>query len=143
MPLFPEGGDLGKEECMRRKKRFAAAWLCLAVISALAAALPCAGRAGAGEGPAGQALEQRAVEVTRVKNDFLRRVLNDKAIPYQIDAKGAVVAVRVGGEWAAVAKIDIVPLVPAGGGSANPTAHEITFFTDRGIYRLVSSIAAR
>jgi hypothetical protein len=96
-----------------------------------------------GEETVSRALNRRAAEVTRMKNDFVRKVLIQKGIPHQVNQRGIVVRIQVAGKWEAVDKIEIIPVLRDEGQGAGIAMHEIYFTTKGGIYRIVSDFAIR
>ena len=94
-------------------------------------------------GIAGRALDKRAAEVTKMKNDFVTKVLLQERIPYKIDEAGIVVLIQIEGIWAPVEKVEIVPVLRDDGQGAGIVAHELYFTTASGVYRLVSDLAVR
>jgi hypothetical protein len=100
--------------------------------------------AQAEESPRGLALQQRATEVIKKKNDFIARVLTTYAIPYERNAEGAVVRLFREGRLVKVMKIEIVPLFKEGADKKQQlTAHELLFYTPEGVLSLVSESVIR
>ncbi len=88
-----------------------------------------------------RALQQRAAQVTKQKNDFIAKVLISNKIPYERNAQGVVVRIQVDGKWLDVTAIDIVPgLTETPGKKQQITAHELLFHTSDGTLELLSDL---
>ena len=91
-----------------------------------------------------RALQQRAIHVVTLKNDFVSRVLTSYDIPHERNAQGAVVRINMDGQWLNINAIEIVPVLKeAADKHQQVTAHELFFYTDDGILDLVSELIIR
>jgi len=91
-----------------------------------------------------RALQQRAHFVTKQKNDFVARVLTSYAIPHERNAQGVVVRIKMEGEWMNIKTIEIVPVLrEADDKRQQVAAHELYFYTPKGIVDLVSEMIIR
>jgi len=117
----------------------------LAVIIAAAVSMAPLQAPGAGTGQAGlsRAQEQRVADVVRMKNDFVRRLLERNGTPYRLDRTGIVVQLRIDNRWQPVKKTEIVPVVRDDDRGVQVVIHEIYFYTGAGVYRLVSDLTVR
>ena len=128
-----------KKQSEKRKLR-----VLFVITAALIAALAAAPVYGQREpGVADRALEKRAAEVTKMKNDFVAKVLIQERIPFKVDDKGAAVLIQIEGKWLPVEKVEIIPVMRDDAQGAGIVAHELYFTTAMGIYRIVSDIAIR
>jgi len=87
-----------------------------------------------------RAMEQRAVTVTRMKNDFVIRVLDYHHIPYELTSDGVVGRLNLRGQWVDVNRIEIVPVTSGNSDDFRVTGHELFFYTKGQILHLVSSL---
>ena len=117
----------------------------LAVIIASAILMAPLHALGAGAGQSGliRAQEQRVADVVRMKNDFVRRLLEKNGIPYRLDRTGIVIQLQIDGRWQPVKKTEIVPVVRDDDRGVQIVSHEIYFYTGSEIYRLVSDLTVR
>jgi hypothetical protein len=91
-----------------------------------------------------RALQQRAVYVTKLKNDFVARVLTSYSIPHERNDRGIVVRINMDGKWQAVNMIEIVPVLKAAADKRQyVAAHELYFYTADGILDLVSELTIK
>ncbi|MBN1663272.1 MAG: hypothetical protein JW943_06700 [Deltaproteobacteria bacterium] len=92
-----------------------------------------------------KALQQRAAQITKQKNDFIVRVLTSYAIGYELNAQGTVVRINMDNQWLDVNAIDIVPVLKESVDKRQyVAAHEIFFHTaDNNILDLVSELIIR
>ena len=91
-----------------------------------------------------RALQQRAAYVTKLKNDFVARVLTSYAIPNERNAQGAVTRLHVDGHWLDVTAVDIVPVLKETPDKRQQViAHELLFYTADGTLDLVSDLVVR
>jgi hypothetical protein len=90
-----------------------------------------------------QALNERAIYVTQLKNHFVTRVLDSYNIPYERNDAGVVVRLRIDNQWNVVDEIDIIPVMTPDTSQPRIMAHDIFFNTDRGIFHLVSELTVR
>lgn len=90
-----------------------------------------------------RALNDRAITVIQMKNRFITRVLDTYDVPYESNAEGVIVRIKVENVWNDVDRIDIVPLMSNDGEGVHVIAHNIFFGTKRGIFHLVSQLAVR
>lgn len=95
--------------------------------------------------PQGQirALKERAVTVSKRKNRFVARVLNQHRINYCTDRYGVVTRINFTGDWLNVMRIDVVPMVKKTPKVDEVVGHEIFIYTDRETVRLLSYTKAR
>jgi hypothetical protein len=127
-----------------RKTNRSAGWG-LAVMMALAVLITPLDVLGAWAGQAGlsRAQEQRVADVVRMKNDFVRRVLERNGIPYRLNSSGTAVQLRIDDRWQPVDKTEIVPVLRDDNRGGQVVIHEIYFYTGSGVYRLVSELTVR
>jgi len=90
-----------------------------------------------------RALEQRAAEVTELKNRFLSQVLDSYRVPYEKNQEGMVVRIQVENRWYRIQTVEIVPVTSPDGKDPAVTGHEIFFYTDGGIFHIVTPLTAR
>ncbi len=91
-----------------------------------------------------RALQQRAVYVTKQKNDFIVRVLTSYKIPHERDTQGSVVRINMEGQWLSIKTVEIVPIVKEGSDKyQHVIAHELFFYTENSILDLVSELTIR
>ncbi len=91
-----------------------------------------------------RALQQRADYIIKQRNNFVTRVLNSYAIPYERNAEGVVVRINMNGQWLDVTSIEIVPVLKeAADKQQHVAAHEIFFYTANDILDLVSELIIR
>lgn len=91
-----------------------------------------------------RALQQRAAYVTKQKNDFVARVLTSYAIPYEQNAQGVVVRIKVEDKWLDITAVEIVPVLKEGMDKHRfVAAHELFFYTANDILDLVSELTIR
>ncbi len=124
-----------------RKKLLLACFVSLFAFLSFPALGPAAGPAD-GYGQI-RALERRGVEVTALKNRFLTRVLDTYQVPYERNPDGMVVRIRVENLWHRIEAVEIVPVALAEGQTLDVTGHEIFFYTDGGVFHIVTPLAAR
>jgi hypothetical protein len=89
-----------------------------------------------------RALNQRAADVIKQRNDFVAQVLNSYAIPHERNEQGAVVRIKTDGRWLDVTTIEIVPVLKeAADKRQQVAAHELIFYTaNGGILDLLSDL---
>jgi hypothetical protein len=88
-----------------------------------------------------RALNQRAAYIISQRNDFVAQVLTSYTIPHERNEQGAVVRIKMDGEWLAVSTVEIVPVVRESAEQHRQVmAHEVLFYTTRGILYLVSEV---
>lgn len=86
-----------------------------------------------------RALDQRAAQVIKQRNDFVVQVLTTNEIPHERSEQGAVVRIRIEGQWLAVSSVEIVPVLrESAEKNRQLIAHELFFHTDGGTLYLVS-----
>ena len=124
-----------------RKKQLLACLVSLLVFLSFPALGPAADRAG-GYGQI-RALEQRGVEVTALKNRFLTHVLDAYQVPYERNPDGMVVRIQVESLWHRIEAVEIVPVALREGETLDVTGHEIFFYTDGGVFHIVTPLTAR
>ncbi len=90
-----------------------------------------------------RAMKQRAAKVTRMKNQYVTRVLEYNSIPYQLTSDGIVGRLKIQGQWVEVNRIEIVPVSNEDGNDFRVTGHELFFYTKDQILHLVSSLIIR
>jgi len=91
-----------------------------------------------------RALQQRAAHVTKLKNDFVARVLASYAIPHERNAQGAVARIEMDGRWLDITAIEIVPVLQEMPDHRQKVAaHALLFHTPEGILDLVSDLTVR
>ncbi|HOP36383.1 MAG TPA: hypothetical protein PL090_08660 [Syntrophales bacterium] len=124
-----------------RKKLLLACLVSLFVCLSFPALAPAADRAD-GYGQI-RALEQRGVEVTALKNRFLTHVLDAYQVPYERNPDGMVVRIQVESLWHRIEAVEIVPVALREGETLDVTGHEIFFYTDGGVFHIVTPLTAR
>lgn len=88
-----------------------------------------------------RALDQRAAHVIKQRNDFVAQVLTSYAIPHERNEQGAVVRIKMDGQWLAVSTVEIVPVLRESTEKRQQVmAHELLFHTPRGILDLLSEL---
>jgi len=91
-----------------------------------------------------RALQQRAHYVTKQKNDFVARVLTSYQIPHERNNQDVVVRIKMEGEWINIKTIEIVPIVRESDDKhGQVAAHELYFYTTKGILNLISELIIR
>lgn len=90
-----------------------------------------------------RAMQQRAAKVTRMKNEFVTRVLKSYAIPYKLTPEGVVGKLKLDNKWVAVHQIEIIPLAYEENDNLKVTGHEIYFYTKDKILNLESALIVR
>ncbi|PKN06438.1 MAG: hypothetical protein CVU72_04480 [Deltaproteobacteria bacterium HGW-Deltaproteobacteria-7] len=91
-----------------------------------------------------RALHERAVHVTRQKNDFIVRVLTSYKIPHEVNEQGVVVRINMDSKWMNIRSIEIIPVLQESADkSQQVAAHELYFFTDEGILDVFSALTIR
>jgi hypothetical protein len=91
-----------------------------------------------------RALQQRAAYVTKIKNDFVARVLTSYKIPHDRNEQGVVVRINMDGKLQDITKIEIVPVLKESADKRQyVAAHELYFYTADGILDLVSELTIR
>jgi hypothetical protein len=91
-----------------------------------------------------RALQQRAAYVTKMKNDFVDRVLTSYKIPHDRNEQGVVIRINMDGKWQDITNIEIVPILKESADkSQSVTAHELYFYTADGILDLISELTIR
>jgi hypothetical protein len=88
-----------------------------------------------------RALNQRAAYIIQQRNDFVVQVLTSYTIPHERNEQGAVVRIKMDGEWLDVSAVEIVPVLRESTEKRRRVmAHELLFHTARGILYLVSEL---
>jgi hypothetical protein len=88
-----------------------------------------------------RALDQRAAHIIKQRNDFVMQVLASYAIPHEYNEQGAVVRIKMDGQWLAVSTVEIVPVLRESADKEKQViAHELLFYTTRGILALPSEL---
>ena len=90
-----------------------------------------------------KAMEERAETVTKRKSRFVAKVLDQHNILYRVNKSGIVTHVNATGEWVAVRRLDILPMVRYGGDVDEVVGHEIFIYTDGETVRLLSYLKVR
>jgi hypothetical protein len=89
-----------------------------------------------------RALNQRAAYIIGQRNDFVVQVLTSYTIPHERNEQGAVVRIKMDGEWLDVSAVEIVPVLKESTEKQRRVmAHELLFHTARGVLYLVSELA--
>jgi hypothetical protein len=88
-----------------------------------------------------RALDQRAAHIIQQRNDFVTQVLTSYSIPHERNEQGAVVRIKMDGQWLAVSAVEIVPVIrESAGRQPQVLAHELLFYTAQGILELRSEL---
>jgi hypothetical protein len=89
-----------------------------------------------------RALNQRAADVIKQRNDFVAQVLTSYAIRHERNEQGVVVRIKTDGRWLDVTTIEIVPVLKETGDKRQQVAaHELFFYTaNGGILDLLSEL---
>jgi len=90
-----------------------------------------------------RAMKERADTVSKRKNRFVAKVLNQSGINYTIDRYGIVTRINVTGEWRNVTRTDVVPVVRKGPAEDEVIGHEIFIYTDKETVHLLSYLKVR
>jgi|GEM_PF-644190 hypothetical protein len=90
-----------------------------------------------------RALKERAIKITKMKNDFVLRVLKSYDLDYRLTKEGIVAQLNLDGKWIAVNQIDIIPIAVEDPTSLRVKGHQIFFYTDTQILNLVSDAVVR
>ena len=90
------------------------------------------------------ALEKRAMDITRLKDNFVKTVLEEYQIPFQEGPTGLAIRIAVAGKWYEIKMIDIIPVIQKDQNGIHLTCHNIFFHTSDGnVLHLVSETALR
>lgn len=123
---------------MEEKVKAHPCWIALILVSL------CLPAAHAQEYGKIRALNQRAAHVIHQRNDFVAQVLTSYTIPHERNEQGAVVRIKMDGEWLAVSTVEIVPVLrESPEKNRQVIAHELLFYTARGILYLASELTVR
>ena len=88
-----------------------------------------------------RALNQRADHIIQQRNDFVVQVLTSYTIPHERNEQGAVVRIKMDGQWLAVTTVEIVPVLRESTDQPKQViAHELLFYTTKGILDLLSEL---
>jgi hypothetical protein len=88
-----------------------------------------------------RALDLRAAHIIKQRNDFVAQVLTSYTIPHERNEQGAVVRIKMEGQWLTVSAVEIVPVVrESADRHRQVTAHELLFYTAKGILDLTSEL---
>ena len=88
-----------------------------------------------------RALNQRVAYIIQQRNDFVVQVLSSYSIPHERNEQGAVVRIKMDGEWMDVSAVEIVPVLrESTEKQRRVTAHELLFYTARGVLYLASEL---
>lgn len=90
-----------------------------------------------------RALKERADTVSKRKNRFVARVLNQSGISYTVDRYGIVTRINFTGDWLKVMRIDVVPMVRKSPVVDEVVGHEIFIYTDKETIHLLSYLKVR
>jgi len=90
-----------------------------------------------------RALKERADTVSKRKNRFVARVLNQSGISYTVDRYGIVTRINFTGDWLKVMRIDVVPMVRKSSVVDEVVGHEIFIYTDKETIHLLSYLKVR
>lgn len=91
-----------------------------------------------------RALQERAVHVTKQKNDFIVRVLRSYKIPHEVNEQGVVVRIYTDSKWMDIKAIEIIPVLKESmDHSRRVAAHELYFFTADGILNVMSALTIK
>jgi len=90
-----------------------------------------------------RAMKERANTVSKRKNRFVAKVLNQYGINYTIDRYGIITRINVTGEWRNVTRIDVVPMVRKGPAVDKVIGHEIFIYTDKETVHFLSHLKVR
>ncbi len=90
-----------------------------------------------------RALHKRAAVVSKRKNRFVARVLNQEGIKYCTDRHGIVTRVNPAGKWISVREVDVVPMVSKGADTERLVGHEIFIFTEGETIHLISNMEVK
>jgi len=90
-----------------------------------------------------RAMKERADTVSKRKNRFVARVLNQSGISYTVDRYGIVTRINFTGDWLKVMRIDVVPMVRKSPVVDEVVGHEIFIYTDKETIHLLSYLKVR
>lgn len=91
-----------------------------------------------------RALQQRADHIIKLRNDFVVQVLKSYTIPHERNAQGAVVRIKMDGQWLDIKGIEIIPILKESADKSRQViAHEIFFSTTNGVLGLMSELTIR
>ena len=90
-----------------------------------------------------RAMNERADTVSKRKNRFVARVLNQHGINYCVDKYGIVTMINFTGDWLKVVRIDVVPMVKKRAKVDEVVGHEVFIYTDKETVRLLSYLKVR
>jgi len=90
-----------------------------------------------------RAMKERADTVSKRKNRFVARVLNQSGISYTVDRYGIVTRINFTGDWLKVMRIDVVPMVRKSSVVDEVVGHEIFIYTDKETIHLLSYLKVR
>jgi hypothetical protein len=91
-----------------------------------------------------RALQQRAAQVTNLKNAFVAGVLASYRIEHERNSQGIVVRINIDGRWQDITAIEIVPVMTETADKGRRlTGHELLFTTAEGTLDLLSDMAVR
>ena len=90
-----------------------------------------------------RAMKERADTVSKRKNRFVARVLNQSGISYTVDRYGIVTRINFTGDWLKVMRIDVVPMVRKSSVVDEVIGHEIFIYTDKETIHLLSYLKVR
>lgn len=88
-------------------------------------------------------MEERADTVSKRKNRFVTRILDQQRINYLVDRHGIITQISVTGNWLKVMRLDVVPMVKLGGRVDEVVGHEIFIYTEGETIRVLSILKAR
>jgi hypothetical protein len=90
-----------------------------------------------------RAMEERADTVSKRKNRFVTRILDQHKINYLVDRHGIITRISVTGNWLEVMRLDVIPMVKVGGRVDEVVGHEIFIYAEGEVVRLISHLKAR
>ena len=91
-----------------------------------------------------RALQQRAADVVKLRNDFVAQVLDYYTIPHERNPQGAIVRINMEGKWLDITGIEIIPVLKETADKRRQViAHELFFYTVGGVLDLMSELIIR
>ena len=114
-----------------------------AVIAIMNLILLCAAVSHARPNGILRAMEKRAAVITKMKNDFVMKVLNQYKIPFNNNPQGVIIQIQVDEKWQDISTIEIVPEIMETDQGLQIIGHNIFFHTKLGILHLTSDIAIK
>jgi hypothetical protein len=91
-----------------------------------------------------RALQQRASDIVKLRNNYVAQVLTAYTIPHEQSEQGAVLRIYMDGKWLDITGIEIIPILKESTDKRRQViAHEIFFYTESGVLGLMSELAIR